>query len=72
MSATPVDRLTMEQRSCLLRAARTQLLVLKDEHSRLTGMDATSASDSALVEVRCLEGAISWLWRDQARGGNGG
>lgn len=65
-----VDRLTNEHRACLLRAARTHLLKLADDHDRLlriAGDDAggIAAADSALIELHCLQHAVAWLWRDQ-------
>lgn len=69
-SAAP-DRLTMDERSCLLRAARKQLLALEDEYNRLVhlGGDTTNpAADSAAMELRCVERGVAWLWRDHLPG----
>lgn len=65
------DRLTDDQRSCLLRAARKQLLALEDEYNRLVHIanDAASpAADSAALELRCVQAGVAWLWRDQVPG----
>lgn len=69
-SAAP-DKLTNEQRACLLRAARAQLLKLQDEFNRLNqlaGDGNSAAADSAALELNCLQRAIAWLWRDQSAG----
>lgn len=58
------ERLVTAERSCLLRAARNELLRLQSEHDRLTIISYAAACDVAL-EVRCLEKAIAWLWREQ-------
>lgn len=67
------DRLSNEHRACLLRAARTQLLKLKDEHDALMsisgdGPAAQAAADSAALDLHCLQAAVAWLWRDQLAG----
>lgn len=56
-------------RAALLRAARQQLLKLKDEHDQLLEMavnDATQcAADDAATEIAALQRGVAWLWRDQ-------
>lgn len=65
----PIVRMTNDARACLLRAARQQLLRLKDEHDQLQEMavnDATQcAADEAAMEIACLQRGVAWLWRDQ-------
>lgn len=63
---TPVpERLTSRERTCLLRAARIELLRLKDEFYRLEGMQTSKAVlESAAAEVQCLSHGIEWLWHD--------
>lgn len=73
MTFSADNRLGNVERACLLRAARVQLLVLKDQHDKLEQMAATSndsraAADSAAMELGCLQKAITWLWRDQLVG----
>lgn len=61
------DRLGTDERSCLLRAARKQLLALEDEFNRLqhlSGGEDSGAADSAAMELSCLQRAVAWLWRD--------
>lgn len=58
------------ERACLLRAARIQLVALKDQHDKLEAMAATStdaqaAASSSALELGCLQRAVTWLWRDQ-------
>lgn len=62
MDPHPVPPLSVSVRSCLLRAARKELRVLKDEHDalELIGMDA---ADSVTTEIDCLNQGVSWLWR---------
>lgn len=56
-------RLTDRERTCLLRAARIELLRLKDEFYRLQDMQASDAViGCAAEEVQCLSLAIEWLW----------
>lgn len=58
-------RLTITERTCLLRAARIELLRLKDEFYRLQDMQAAEgALQSAAADVQCLSLAIEWIWRD--------
>lgn len=62
----PEDKLTIEQRGCLLRAARRQLLSIDDELTRYKGMDARHVQaviEATEMERDCLDSAISWLWR---------
>jgi hypothetical protein len=63
------DRMPNDCRACLLRAARHELLTLKNEHNRLQEMavDASTqaAADDTALEIGCLQRAVSWLWRDQ-------
>lgn len=60
------DELTVEQRSCLLRAGRRQLLALEDEQNRHRTLDARyggAVIEATQMEIDCLQGAIAWLWR---------
>lgn len=69
-TATP-DRMSSDQRACLLRAARKQILALEDEYNRLVHIandTGSPAADSAALELRCVQGAVAWLWRDQLPG----
>jgi hypothetical protein len=68
MSGLEANRLTNDERACLLRAARKQLLVLQDEFNRLCHLSGTAAADSAALELGCLQRAVAWLWRDQRPG----
>lgn len=65
------EKLGNDERACLLRAARKQLIALQDEFNRLEGMGgegAKAAAGSAALELHCLKRAITWLWRDQTPG----
>lgn len=70
--STPDVRLHNDERACLLRAARQQLVRLKDEHDKLQEMardeGSQAAADSAAVEIHCLQRGVAWLWRDQLAG----
>jgi hypothetical protein len=68
MTFTADNRLSNEERACLLRAARKQLLVLQDEFNRLSHLPGTAAADSSAMELGCLQRAVAWLWRDQRAG----
>lgn len=60
------EPLTVEQRSCLLRAGRRGLLGLEDELARHRNLDARYAAaviEATQMEIDCLQGAIAWLWR---------
>ncbi len=62
--------LSDEDRMALLRAARAHLIKLLDDARRLEDLAQSStmaqaASDSAAVELACLQRAIAWLWRTQ-------
>lgn len=63
------DRLGRDERACLLRAARLQLLALEDQFNRLQHLagdeGSQAAADSAALELHCLQRAIAWVWRDQ-------
>lgn len=65
------EKLSSDERACLLRAARKQLLALEDEFNRLqhmAGDGAKAAAGSAALELHCLKRSIAWLWRDQTPG----
>lgn len=63
------DRLTVEQRACLLRAARRQLEVYTDALAHLVAHGAPDAQIlTATAEIQCVQAAIRWLWRDQRTG----
>lgn len=67
----PPDELGMDERSCLLRAARIQLSALQSELHRLEDLPAVYAAgpvEAAQSELACLARAVGWLWRHQARG----
>lgn len=60
------DPLQMEQRSCLLRAARRGLLALESElerHHHLDSRYAQAVIDATQMEMDCLQAGIAWLWR---------
>lgn len=62
----PEDPLDVEQRSCLLRAARRGLLAMEDElerHRHLDSRYAQAVIDATQMELDCLQAAIAWLWR---------
>lgn len=64
--AVPVVPLPTNQKACLLRAARAQMLKLGDETRRLEALPARysiSILESARDEEDCLGSAISWLWQ---------
>lgn len=67
LSATPdPDPLLVEQRSCLLRAARYRLLAMEGElerHRHLDSRYAQAVIDATQMEMDCLQGGIAWLWR---------
>lgn len=57
--------LRVSERTCLLRAARIELLRLKDEFYRLQDMQSSEiVLLAAASEVDCLSKGIEWLWRD--------
>jgi hypothetical protein len=64
---SPTPPLTVQQRSCLLRAARQRLTQLHDEydasHSR---GDIDSQQEVLFTEIACVTQAIAWLWRQPA------
>lgn len=62
----PPDDLGVDERACLLRAARIQLGALQSELQRLEGLPAIYAGGpvaAAQAELACLARAVSWLWR---------
>lgn len=57
--------LAVAERSCLLRAARKQLLLLQDEIDRLDRLPlpyAIAPREAAQEEHDCLARAVAWLW----------
>lgn len=59
------ERLTDHERTCLLRAARIELMRLKDEFYRLEVMQTSQAVlESAAADVDCLSHGIEWLWHE--------
>jgi len=63
---TEPDRLSTEQRGCLLRAARASLLILENELERFRNLDSRyiqAALDSTQAEIDCLEAGMAWIWR---------
>lgn len=59
------SRLTDSERTCLLRAARIELMRLKDEFYRLEVMQASQpVLESAAADVNCLSHGIEWLWHE--------
>jgi hypothetical protein len=59
------EGLSDHERTCLLRAARIELMRLKDEFYRLQDMQASkSVLESAGADVQCLSLAIEWLWHE--------
>lgn len=61
------DPLPVEQRSCLLRAGRRQLLELEKELERHKHLDArygAAVVDATQAEMDCLQAGIAWLWRN--------
>lgn len=65
----PPDELGIEERACLLRAARIQLGALQGELQRLEGLPAVYAAgpvEAATAELACLARGVSWLWRHHA------
>lgn len=66
----PPDDLGVDERSCLLRAARIQLGALQGEVHRLEALPAIYGSgpmEATMAELACLARAVSWLWRHHAR-----
>lgn len=62
----PPDELGLEERACLLRAARVHLATLQGELHRLEELPATYAAGpvaAAQAELACLARAVGWLWR---------
>lgn len=60
------DPLPADARSCLLRAARRQLLTLTDEMRRLESLSikyAAAPMAATQQEIDCLSSGIAWLWR---------
>lgn len=63
--------LTVEERACLLRAARAHILKLRDEYHRFEEMagsghaDAQAPMHSAVTELACTQRAVSKLWQEQ-------
>ncbi len=60
------DKLTVEERSCLLRAARRRLRTLQAEVHRLEmlpSVHAQAAIEATQTELDCLVRSVSWLWR---------
>lgn len=66
----PADDLGVEERACLLRAARIQLAALQSELQRLEDLPAIYAAgpvEAAQAELACLARGVGWLWRHHAR-----
>lgn len=62
---TPRARMSLVQRSCLLRAARKQLEDYRSALDRLMSSCAPPADIEAMeAEIVCMQGAIRWLWLD--------
>lgn len=63
--------LTVEERACLLRAARAHILKLRDEFHRLEEMagggnaDAQAPMHCAVTELACVQRAVAKLWQEQ-------
>jgi hypothetical protein len=60
------DKLSVEWRSCLLRAGRYRLLALEGELERHRNLDSRYAQaviDATVMEMDCLQAGIAWLWR---------
>jgi len=60
------DKLHVEWRSCLLRAARFRLLAMEGElerHRHLDSRYAAAVIDATQMEMDCLQAGIAWLWR---------
>lgn len=60
------DELQVEQRACLLRAARRELRALQAEHHRLESLPARVSAGPLAVcqkELECISLAVAWLWR---------
>lgn len=53
--------LTEAERTCLLRAARKELLQLFDDKHRLE-MQGSIVAEQILSEIECLSSGIKWLW----------
>lgn len=65
------DRLTAAETACLLRAVMRQKQALASELDRLVGQGTyvTYEERKRIIEVeaelRCIEGATRWLWRQR-------
>lgn len=56
-----MTQLTSVERSCLLRAARKELLQLFDDKHRLE-MQGSIVAEQVLADIECLSTGIKWLW----------
>jgi hypothetical protein len=58
-----LDEMSIQERSCLLRAARERIRLLNEmaESFHLTGNK--KELELVLSEIVCLQAAISWVWR---------
>lgn len=66
----PPDDLGVEERACLLRAARIHLATLQGELHRLEELPAHYAAGpvaAAQAELACLARGVGWLWRHHGR-----
>lgn len=55
--------LTVQERACLLRAARRELAQMQDRFTSMQELGRTGECDALLTEINCLTAAITWLWR---------
>lgn len=63
MSIVPPGPLTVQQRSCLLRAARARLQQLHDEYDAAsTHGELEGKRDVLFTEISCITSGIAWLW----------
>lgn len=57
-------KLTVQERACLLRAAREKLAQMQDRFSALQELATKDPyADVLLTEINCLTAAITWLWQ---------
>lgn len=62
-----VDEMSVEERSCLLRAARERIRQLNEMAESYHVQHDTKQLELVLSEVNCLNAAVAWIWRQHLK-----
>lgn len=62
-----VDELSVQERSCLLRAARERIRQLNEMAESYHAGHDTKQLELVVSEVNCLNAAVAWIWRQHLK-----